>query len=121
MSKILIVDDDKTITELMKALMIMEGHEAVIVNESTKAMDVAGSFLPDLITMDLMMPGISGFDLCNLLQQDPRFANTPILVVSAKDDQGTKERAIRAGAKDYITKPFNINTLIQKIKEMTNA
>ena len=100
--------------------MIMEGHEAVVVNDSTKTLDVAGSFLPDLITMDLMMPGISGFDLCKLLQQDPRFANTPILVVSAKDDQGTKERAIRAGAKDYITKPFNINTLIQKIKELTH-
>ena len=121
MPKILIVDDDKTITELMKALMIMEGHEPAVVNDSTKALEVASSFQPDLITMDLMMPGISGFDLCQLLRQDPKFTHIPILVVSAKDDPGTKERAKRVGAKDYITKPFGINDLLQKIKDLTDS
>ena len=121
MPKILIVDDDLTITELMKALMTMEGHEPTVVNDSTKALAVAGSFKPDLITLDLMMPGISGFDLCTLLQKDPKLASVPILIVTARDDPGSKERAIQAGAKDYLTKPFGINDLLQKIKELIHS
>lgn len=119
MSKILIVDDDLTITELMKALMLMEGHEPVVVNDSTKTMDVVSSFMPDLITLDIMMPGISGYDLCQRLQQDSKFANIPILVVSARDDPASKDRALRAGAKDYLTKPFNVNSLLEKINALT--
>lgn len=118
MPKILIVDDDLTITELMKALMMMEGYEPSVVNDSTKALDVAATFQPDLVTMDLMMPGISGFDLCERLRQDPRFAKLPILVVSAKDDPGTKERAMHTGANDYITKPFNIDDLLKRIRAL---
>jgi len=119
--KILIVDDDLTITELMKALMIMEGYEPSVVNDSTKALDIAASFQPDLITMDLMMPGISGFDLCEQLRQDPRFAKLPILIVSAKDDPGTKDRAMRTGADDYLTKPFNIDELLQRVRALTGS
>ena len=121
MLKILIVDDDLTITELMKALLIMEGYEPSVVNDSTKALDIAASFQPDLITIDLMMPGISGFDLCEQLRQDPRFATLPILIVSAKDDPGTKDRAMRTGANDYITKPFNIDELLQRIRALTGS
>lgn len=121
MLKILIVDDDLTITELMKALLIMEGYEPSVVNDSTKALDIAASFQPDLITIDLMMPGISGFGLCEQLRQDPRFATLPILIVSAKDDPGTKDRAMRTGANDYITKPFNIDELLQRIRALTGS
>ncbi len=121
MLKILIVDDDLTITELMKALMIMEGYDPSVVNDSTKALDTAASFQPDLITVDLMMPGLSGFDLCEQLRQDPRFAKLPILIVTAKDDPGTRERAMRTGANDYITKPFNIDDLLQRIRTLTGS
>ena len=120
-SKILIVDDDKTMTELLKTLASMEGHIATIVNDSTKAIELAGSVRPDLITLDLMMPGLSGFDLCELLHQDPNFAKIPILIISARDDSASKERAMRAGAKAYMTKPFDADELMQKIKELTNT
>jgi DNA-binding response OmpR family regulator len=103
----------------MKALMIMEGHEPVVVNDSTKTMDVVSSFMPDLITLDVMMPGISGFDLCEHLRRDSRFANIPILIVSARDDPASRDRALRAGAKDYLTKPFNVNGLLEKISALT--
>ena len=121
MPKILIVDDDTTITELMKALMTMEGHQPTIVNDSTKALDVASSVNPDLITLDLMMPGLSGFELCELLHHDPRFTSTPIMIVSAKDDAASKERARQVGAREYVTKPFSIDDLLQKIKELTSS
>ena len=91
MPKILIVDDDITITELMKALVKTEGHEPTTVNDSLQAMEIARSVNPDLITLDLMMPGLTGFELCKLLHDDPSFANTPIVIVSAKDDSESKE------------------------------
>lgn len=119
MPKILIVDDDITITELMKALVSMEGHQPTTVNDSLQAVEIAKSVDPDLITLDLMMPGLTGFELCKLLHDDPRFANTPIVIVSAKDDPESKEQALQAGAKDYITKPFGVDDFINKIKELT--
>ena len=121
MPKILIVDDDVAITELLKTLVEMEGHTPTIVNDSTKAIEIAGSVDPDLITLDLMMPGLTGFELCELLHQDTRFVKIPIIIVSARDDPQSKERAMRAGATDYVTKPFGADELMQKIKELTNS
>lgn len=120
MAKILIIDDDITMTELLKTLVKIEGHLPTTVNDSTKAMEVAGTIQPDLITLDLMMPGLSGFELCELLHQDPRFGGTPIVIVSARDDSESKARALRAGAVDYVTKPFDADEFMQKIQEWTN-
>ena len=117
MAKILIVDDDATITGLIEALMMMEGHHPTIVNDSTKAMDIADSVHPDLITLDLMMPGLTGFELCELLHKDPRFENIPIMIISAKDDLSSKERVAQLGAKAYLTKPFNVEALQQSVRE----
>jgi DNA-binding response OmpR family regulator len=120
MPKILIVDDDVTITELMKALVKMDGHEPTTVNDSLKAMEVAESVQPDLITLDLMMPGLTGFELCELLHNDPKFSNIPIVIVSARDDTESKQKAIEAGAMAYITKPFGVDDFIGKIKQLTS-
>src|SRR5215510_560005 len=121
MPKILIVDDDITITELMKVLVTMEGHQPTTVNDSTQAMEVANSVNPDLITLDLMMPGITGLELCELMHNDPRFKNIPIVIVSAKDDFESKEKALQAGAKEYVTKPFSADMLMGKIKALTSS
>ncbi|HET9910190.1 MAG TPA: response regulator [Anaerolineales bacterium] len=121
MPKILIVDDDVTITELMKALVRMDGHLPTTVNDSTQAIETANSVNPDLITLDLMMPGLTGFELCELLHQDPKFANIPILIVSARDDSESKDRALKVGAKDYLTKPFGVDNFLGKIKELTSS
>ena len=120
MAKILIIDDDPTITELMKALMLMEGHEPTVVNDSTLAVEMASAFEPDLITIDVMMPELSGFELCDLFHQDPKFADVPILVISARDDPGSRQHAFHVGAKDYLTKPFHVNDLLQKVNELTS-
>jgi len=118
MPKILIVDDDISITELMKALVKIEGHEPTTVNNSMQAMEIAQTVNPDLITLDLMMPGMTGFELCKLLREDPKFTNTPIVIVSAKDDPESKQQALEAGAKDYLTKPFGMEELMGKIKSL---
>lgn len=120
MPKILIVDDDVTITNLMQMLVSMEGHQPTTVNDSLKAMEAARSVDPDLITLDLMMPDLTGFELCELLRNDPKFAKIPIVIVSAKDDSESKEKAKRVGATDYITKPFGMDEFIGKIKALTS-
>ena len=121
MANILIIDDDKTMTELLKTLLKMEGHTPTAVNDSTKAIDVAATVKPDLITLDLMMPGLSGFDLCELLRHDPKFTNVPIIIVSARDDAESKQKALRAGAQAYLTKPFDADELMHKINQLTRV
>ena len=116
----MIVDDDITVTQLLTALLAMEGHETTTVNDSSQAMEAVAAFQPDLIMLDLMMPGLTGFDLCDLLHQDPRFANIPVLVVSAMDDQESRYKAMQAGAREFITKPFRTTALMQKINDVLN-
>jgi DNA-binding response OmpR family regulator len=119
-AKILIVDDDVTITGLMKTLLTMEGHQPTTVNDSTTALDAADRVKPDLITLDLMMPDLTGFDLCEMLQRDSRFVNIPVVIVSAKDDHESKEKALQIGAKGFISKPFSIDTLLETIDQLTH-
>ena len=120
MAKILIVDDDVLITNLMNTLVTMDGHEAFIVNNSAEAMQVAKSKDPDLITLDLMMPHLNGFEVCALLRAEPKFAQTPIIIVSAKEDSKSREMAFQAGATEYINKPFNIDEFLNTIKKLTS-
>ncbi|SRR5258707_11171315 len=120
MAKILIVDDDHLITSLMYSLVTIDQHEAIIVNDSTEAIGVAQSTDPDLITLDLMMPGLSGYDVCQLLRADPKFAQTPIIIISAKEDTQSKEKAFALGANEYITKPFDIDHFLKTIKKLTS-
>ena len=120
MAKILVVDDDVTVTQLLKMLLSMEGHQPTTITDSTETLEVASQLHPDLITLDLMMPGLTGLELCELLQNDPRFKNIPILIISARDDKESMDKAYLAGARGYITKPFGVDTLIEKIKELTS-
>jgi len=120
MAKILIVDDDILITGLMQTLVTMDKHEAIIVNDSNEALDVAVSENPDLITLDLMMPGLSGYDLCELLRADPQFDHTPIIIISAKEDTQSKEKAFKLGATEYINKPFDIDHFLKTIARLTS-
>lgn len=119
MLKILIVDDDVSITELMKALLKMEGYNPVTVNDSLQAIDIARSINPDLITLDLMMPGLTGFELCEMMTKDPDLSSTPIVIISAKDDQESKQKAFASGAKNYLNKPFLVEDLIDAIEKFT--
>lgn len=120
MAKILIVDDDVLITSLMQSLVSLDQHIPFVVNNSTEAMDVARSVKPDLITLDLMMPHLNGFDLCALLRADPQFAGTPIIVISAKEDSQSKQMAFSVGATEYMNKPFNIDEFLKVVKRLTS-
>jgi len=119
MIKIMIVDDDEQVTILLGKLLTMEGYEVVAVNDSSKAHETALSAKPDLFLLDLMMPEPDGFKLCRILRADPHFIFTPIIIVTALDDQDSRVVAFGAGANDYITKPFRSSELVERIKELT--
>ena len=118
MAKILIVDDDVQVTVLLGKLLTMEGYQTTSENDSSKAHTTASSIRPDLILLDLMMPDPDGFKLCRLLRADPHFMFTPIIIVTALDDNDSRVVAFGAGANDYITKPFHSTELVERIKKL---
>ena len=118
MAKILIVDDDKEVTNLFEKFLSLEGYETTALNESSKAIDIANSIIPDLFILDLMMPPPDGFKLCRLLRAEPKFAHTPIIIITALSDNDSKAVAFGAGANDYLTKPFHIDELAQRVKTL---
>ncbi|NWF65353.1 MAG: response regulator [Chloroflexi bacterium] len=117
MAKIMMVDDDKLVTDLLQKLLKAEGFETVSINESHKAIEVAKNEMPDLILLDLMMPQPDGFRLCRMLREDSQFIRTPIIIVTALDDSDSRAVAFGAGATDYLTKPFHPGELKEKILE----
>jgi DNA-binding response OmpR family regulator len=117
MTKIMVVDDDKDATALFEEVLRVEGYEAVPLNESSKAVEMAKSIQPDLFILDLMMPDPDGFKLCRMLRKEPEFRHTPIIIVTALNDTDSRIVAIGAGANDYLTKPFRLDELYNSIKE----
>jgi len=115
MAKIMVVDDDKEFTTLYKEYLRMAGYEAVSENQSWKAMEVANAAKPDLFILDLMMPEPDGFKLCRMLRTNMNFVRTPIIIVTALNDEDSKLVALGAGANDYLTKPFYIDELKSRI------
>ena len=111
--KILIVDDDNNIAELIALYLTKECFETKIVNDGEEALKEFASFRPDLIILDLMLPGTDGFEVCRRVREQK---NVPILMVSAKKDDIDKIRGLGLGADDYMTKPFSPSELVARVK-----
>ena len=111
----MVVDDDKEFTTLYKEFLKMVGFEAITENQSSNAMDLANAVKPDLFILDLMMPEPDGFKLCRMLRTNINFVRTPIIIVTALNDEDSKLVALGAGANDYLTKPFHIDELRSRI------
>ena len=117
MTKIMVVDDDKDATALFEEVLKAEGYEAIVLNESARAVQLAKKEQPALFILDLMMPEPDGFKLCRMLRKEPEFRSTPIIIVTALNDTDSRIVAIGAGANDYLTKPFRLDELYTSIKE----
>ncbi|HKJ38548.1 MAG TPA: response regulator [Anaerolineales bacterium] len=117
MTKIMVVDDDKDATALFEEVLKAEGFEAIVLNESSRAVQLAKKEKPALFILDLMMPEPDGFKLCRMLRKEPEFRSTPIIIVTALNDTDSRIVAIGAGANDYLTKPFRLDELYTSIKD----
>ncbi len=118
MAKILIIDDDIQTTKLLERIVTLRGHQATSVNNSMSAVEVANSIEPDLILLDIMMPGINGIQLCKMFQSTPTLKHIPVVIASALNDLGSKRDAFNAGAKDFLSKPISSDDLENKINSL---
>lgn len=116
MAKIIVVDDEKASTILFEQVLQMNGHEVVSLNDSSRTIEIANGFQPDLFILDLMMPDPDGFKVCRMLRADPKYRRTPILITTALNDMDSKLVAMGAGANDYLVKPFHIDELYDTIE-----
>lgn len=111
--KILIVDDDNNIAELISLYLMKECFDTMIVEDGEKALEQFGQFQPNLILLDLMLPGINGYQVCREIR---RTSNVPIIMLSAKGEVFDKVLGLELGADDYIIKPFDSKELVARVK-----
>jgi two-component system alkaline phosphatase synthesis response regulator PhoP len=117
-STVLVVDDNPQNLELLLAYLEDLDCRTVSATQGAEAIDKAKQMLPDLILLDVMMPKMSGFEVCKRLKNDPRTADIPIIMVTALSELGDIERAIDSGTDDFLSKPVNRLELITRVKTM---
>ncbi|MEW6179231.1 MAG: response regulator transcription factor [Chloroflexota bacterium] len=113
--KILIVEDEQTLQETLAYNLIRQGYEVEAVGDGIKALSIARKLHPDLIILDIMLPGIDGFEVCRILRQE---MTTPVLMLTARDDEIDRVVGLEVGADDYLTKPFSMRELLARVKAM---
>lgn len=112
---ILVVEDDLDIRELISFNLVNEGHQVFEANDGEVGIDKARNNNPDLILLDLMLPGIQGLDVCRIIKSDQETKETPIIMVTALGQEEDIVKGLETGADDYITKPFSIKVLIARV------
>jgi CheY-like chemotaxis protein len=115
-SKVLVVDDDPEIVTFLSTLLELEGIESSVATSAAAALEQLQQTRPDLVLLDIAMPDRDGIDLCKELKSDPRTAEVPVFVVSARPGKDVVERALAAGAEEFIRKPFENAELISRIR-----
>ena len=118
MSKILIIDDDSSILELVKINLEIQGHSVITASDALSGIAVAQQEIPDLIILDLMMPGTDGFTAAQRLRQSDPTKEIPILMLTALSSTNDKVVGFNSGADDYLTKPFELPELYVRVKAL---
>jgi two-component system, OmpR family, alkaline phosphatase synthesis response regulator PhoP len=116
--KILIADDEPDILEIIRFNLEAEGYTVFTAKNGDEAILEAKKHLPDLIILDIMMPGKTGIETCNLLRLNPAFVNTIIIFLTALSDETTEIKGLETGADDYLTKPISPKVLVSKINSL---
>lgn len=118
-SKVLVVDDNIQNLELLQAYMEeLDGVTTVAATDGVEALEKVASENPDLILLDVMMPKMSGFEVCKRLKSDPKTSNIPVVMVTALNELGDIERGVECGTDDFLTKPVNRLELVTRVKSL---
>lgn len=118
---ILVVDDEIGALTLIGIMLERGGFEVQKARDAKTALSVLEDYTPDLIILDVMMPGMNGIDLCQALRQQDKTRKTPVLILSARGDAESIIRGIEAGANDYLPKPILHHDLVSKVRSMLDA
>ncbi len=116
--KILIVDDEPSIVAPLQFLMERSGYEVMVATSGEKALEMINENRPDLVLLDVMLPGLSGFDVCRMIREDSELAGTRIILVTALGRRVNVAKGMALGADDYIVKPFANQELVAKVKQL---
>ena len=111
--KILIVDDDENICELLRLYLQKDGFEVIVANDGRQAVDFANKYSPDLILLDIMLPQLDGWQVCREIRKT---SEVPIIMLTAKSETFDKILGLELGADDYVSKPFDTKEVIARIK-----
>jgi len=114
-NKILVVEDDRTLLDVIKYNLVKEGYEVNTSEDGAQALDLARKTKPDLVILDVMLPGMNGFEVCRILRKETAI---PILILSAKTEEIDKVVGLEIGADDYVTKPFSMRELLARVRAM---
>ena len=112
-TRVLVVEDDASLARVLRDNLVFEGFDAQSVGDGHDAIAVARAFAPDLVILDVMLPGRDGFDLCGLLRQG---GATPIIMLTARSQKSDKVRGLQLGADDYVAKPFDVEELMARVR-----
>jgi two-component system alkaline phosphatase synthesis response regulator PhoP len=115
--KILVVDDEVDLVETVRFPLEMEGYHVLVSYNGEDGLNQARKENPDLILLDLMLPKLDGYKVCRLLKFDERYKHIPILMLTAKTQEKDRVLGLETGADEYITKPFEMDYLMEKVKE----
>lgn len=113
---ILVVDDEKDIVDLVAYNLEKEGFTVIRAYDGEKALEIAKQKKPNLVLLDLMLPGINGLDICRIIRNNPEIAAMPIIMLTAKGEDLDKVVGLEMGADDYITKPFSVREMIARVR-----
>ncbi len=116
--RILIIEDERGLTDVLEYNLKREGYETIVAHDGQEGLRKAQTLLPDLILLDIMLPGLSGFDVCRELRSGDRTRDIPIIIISAKSEETDQIVGFSLGADDYVTKPFHVKVLLQRIKAL---
>jgi two-component system, OmpR family, phosphate regulon response regulator PhoB len=116
MATILLAEDDPDIRDLVAFKLRQVGHEVRAFEDGTSALNSAREDVPDIAILDIMMPGISGLDVCRELRADPLTADVPVIILTARAQESDIETGFAAGADDYIVKPFSPRELASRVQ-----
>jgi len=116
--RILIVDDEKFFIEPVKRLLESHGYEVFETYDGISGLSLAREIKPDLIMLDLMLPGMNGYQVCRLLKFDDQLRNTPVIIVTAKDSERDREVGLQSGAALYLAKPLNYKTFPAELETL---
>lgn len=117
-SRVLIADDNEQNRELLDAYLADEGYEVVMANDGQETIDAVEANQPDVILLDIMMPRMSGYEVCERLKADPEKRAIPVLMVTALNEMGDIEKAVQAGCDDFLTKPVNQLELKTRVRSL---
>ena len=121
MKTILIVDDENSIVEALEFLLEQNGYETISVFDGEGALEFISKFKPDLILLDIMLPGIDGYEVCEIVRLNPKWRQIKIIFLTAKGSEEDIAKGLVLGADDYITKPFSNTELVRKVNQLINA